>query len=94
MEIGRQDLGTVGCSAPDLRPRVILNDLGADLGVPDNLDLLALRVVGNAGEPQRRQRGLTVVDRFNEPWSAAHFDELTLLDRHFSSVRSHLVSAL
>jgi hypothetical protein len=44
--------------------------------------LFALRVVGDARQPQRGQIGLCVVDSLDQPRSAAYLDELTLLDFH------------
>jgi hypothetical protein len=69
-------------AAPDLRPGVVQDNAGADLGVPDDLDLLALRIVGDAREAQRSQVGLAVVDRLDEPRPPAHLDELAFLDAH------------
>ena len=43
--------GLSGRAAPDTRPSVLSEDGGADFGIPQDFDLLALRVVGNAGEP-------------------------------------------
>jgi hypothetical protein len=64
-DIGNLHGGAVRCSAPDLGPGVVLNDAAADLGVPDDLDLLALCIVGDAGQPQRGEIGLAVIDRLH-----------------------------
>ena len=85
-QIGGEHLGAVGPAASDLRPGVVLDDARTDLGVPQHLDLLALRVVGDAGETQRGEIGLAVVDRLDQPRPAAHFDELALLNPHPSLV--------
>jgi hypothetical protein len=35
-----------------LDPGIVLDNAGADLGIPQHLDLFALRVVGDARQPQ------------------------------------------
>ena len=63
---------------------------GADVhcrisGVADHYaqnDADALRIVRDAGEPQRRQIGLRIVDRLDQPRPTADLDELPLLNAH------------
>ena len=80
--MGGKHFGAVRRAAPDARPGVFVEHPGADLGIPEDLDLLALGVIGNAGEPQRGEIGLRVVERLDQPRPPAHLDEFSRLDGH------------
>ena len=82
-----EHFGAVRCAASKAVPTIVRNNVRADLGVPEDLDLLALRVVGDAGEAQRCEVRCAVVDRLDEPGTAAHLDELPLLDH--AAVQQH-----
>jgi transposase len=69
-------LGTVGRAASEACPRIVLEEPAADLGIQQHLDLLALRIVGDAGEPNGGEIGLCVVDRLHQPLPAAELDEI------------------
>lgn len=79
-QIRSQDLGAIGRTAPDLGPGVVLDDARPDLGVPDDLDLLALRVVRDAGEAQGSEDRLAIVHRLDQPRPATHFYKTGLVE--------------
>jgi hypothetical protein len=54
----------------------------ADFSVPQDLDLLALGIIGNAGELERGQVGLRVIDGLDQPLAPANLDEIPLFYRH------------
>ena len=84
-QVRGQNLGAVRRAAADPRPGVLLEHPGADLGVPDDLDLLALGIVGDAGQAKRGQVVLGVIDGLDQPRPAANLDEIALLDLHRSA---------
>jgi hypothetical protein len=55
-------------------------DLGLDLRIPEDFDLLAVSIICDAGQPKGGQVGLCVVDSLDKPGPAAHLDELPRLE--------------
>jgi hypothetical protein len=78
--VSREHFRAVRRAPADAAPRVLGEGRGADLGIPEDLDLLALGVVGDAGQPQRGEVRLRVVHRLYEPRAPACLDEAALLD--------------
>ena len=50
--MGRKHVGRIWPTSPNTLPIVFAEDRRPDLGVPNDLELLALGVVGNAGKLQ------------------------------------------
>ena len=79
-QVRRKNLRTVRAATPDVGPSILWQDGGANLRVPQDLDLLALGIIGDAGEPGGDERRLGVVHGLDEPRPASHFDKNPLLN--------------
>jgi hypothetical protein len=76
-----QDLRTVRRTLADARPAVLGKNRGADFRIPQDFDLLALGIIGDAREPHRHQARLRIVHSLDQPRPPSHLNETALLDR-------------
>ena len=75
MQVRRERAWIVGHRARLERRAVAGDDLGVDLGIPDHLEPLALRVVVHAGEAHDGRGFWGGDDVFDEVRTLAHADE-------------------
>ncbi len=85
----RQNLGAVRKPRADVAPAVRVEHGRADLGVPEDLEPLALGVVGDAGQAQGLKVAGLAQQGFDEPGAPAKLDEASWLDGVPSSLLHH-----
>ena len=73
-----EHLRIIGAFARDLLPEVVLDQGEVDLAFQHGAQNLALRIVGNAGELDRRKvvAGRSGLQRFHNPFPAADTDKI------------------
>ena len=61
-QVGRQHFGPVRKPLADIPPSVLVEHDGADFGIPEDLEPLALGVVGNTGQAERLKVAIFAAD--------------------------------
>jgi hypothetical protein len=79
--VRRQHFRIVRQPLPDITPSVFIENGGADLGIPEHLEALALRIVGNAGEADCLQVGSVAAQFLYKPRPAPQMDKAPLPNR-------------